>query len=120
MTEKRKTAALIRAAAEMGALCGGASERKFAAAQRWAVLLGLVFQLVDDLLDATGSAEHLGKTSGKDAGLGKRSAVAELGLADVRKRIEETSRRAVEALDPVGRGAEKLRELTWLLARRTR
>ena len=114
-----KTAAVIRAAVEIGALCGGAEERQFQAVRQWAERLGLVFQWVDDLLDATGSAEQLGKTPGKDAGTGKRSAVAELGVEAVRRQVEQMSRQAVEALGPLGPRAGTLRELTGLLARRT-
>ena len=115
----RKTAALVRAAAEMGALCGGADGRRIAAVRLWAERLGLVYQSVDDLLDATGSAEQLGKTPGKDAGAGKRSALAELGRERLGARIDTLSQRAVEAVEPLGDRAGKLRELTALLARRT-
>jgi len=116
---QRKTAALVRAAAEMGALCGGAGEREFLAVRTWAELLGLAFQLLDDLLDATGSAEQLGKTPGKDAGAGKRGALAELGQETAEQMSRELTDRAVAALAPLGGSADKLKELTRLLARRT-
>ena len=114
-----KTAALFRGAAEMGALCAGAGEREFPAVRRWAELLGLVFQLADDLLDVTGSAEQLGKTPGKDAGAGKRTAVAAMGAARVEVWIEQLSRQAADALAPLGARAAKLREMTDMLVRRT-
>jgi len=116
---RHKTAALIRAAAEMGALCGAADEPQFEAVRRWAERLGLVFQAVDDLLDATASAEQLGKTPGKDAPAGKRSALTQLGVAALRARIDEMTREAIEALSPLARRARKLRELTERLARRS-
>ena len=116
----RKTAALIRAAARMGALCGGASGPRLQAVSDWAESLGLAFQLVDDLLDATGSAEQLGKTPGQDAQAGKQTAVAELGIGRAREATERLSRQAVEALSPLGESAGPLRELTDLLVRRLR
>ena len=82
---RRKTAALFRAACEMGAIAAEReSERAGAAAYGEAV--GLLFQAVDDLLDATGDAATLGKTPGKDAALARPSLVQALGLASARER----------------------------------
>ena len=116
----RKTAALIRAAARMGGLCGRADERAMAALSDWSQLLGLAFQMVDDLLDATANAEQLGKTPGKDADAGKCSAVAVVGAPAARTLVGELSGQAALALAPLGAAADKLRELTDLLVRRTR
>ncbi len=116
----RKTAALIRAAARMGGLCGGADERSLLALSDWSRALGLAFQMVDDLLDVTASADELGKTPGKDADAGKHSAVAVVGVEAARKLVGELSGLAVAALSPLGASADKLRELTDLLVRRTR
>lgn len=115
----RKTAALIRAAARMGAWSGGAGEAFVQAVGDWGESLGLAYQLVDDLLDVTGSAEQLGKTPGKDAQAGKRTAIAELGLEAAQRLIEQLSARAVGALETLGGRAGTLRELTALLIRRT-
>ncbi len=116
----RKTAALIRAAARMGGLCGGADERSLSALSDWSLAVGLAFQMMDDLLDVTASADEMGKTPGKDADAGKHSAVAVVGVDAVEKLVGELSGRAVEALLPLGAAADKLRELTGLLVRRTR
>ncbi len=62
-----KTGALIRAACQMGALCADADEQALAAAAAYAEHLGLAFQICDDLLDAEGNAEKLGKATGVDA-----------------------------------------------------
>ena len=62
-----KTGALIRAAAICGAIIAGASENELAAITEYAMHLGLLFQITDDLLDVTSTAESLGKTPGKDA-----------------------------------------------------
>ena len=116
----RKTAALIRAAARMGGLCGRADERAMAALSDWSASLGLAFQMVDDLLDVTADAEQLGKTPGKDAGAGKHSAAAVVGVPAARTLVGQISDHAALALAPLGAAADKLRELTDLLVRRTR
>ncbi|MGH9901279.1 MAG: polyprenyl synthetase family protein [Pyrinomonadaceae bacterium] len=64
---RRKTGAMIAAAARSGALIAGADDRELAAVTRYAVELGLLFQITDDLLDVTATAKDLGKTPGKDA-----------------------------------------------------
>jgi len=116
----RKTAALIRAAARMGGLCGGADEGSLSALSDWSQALGLAFQMVDDLLDVTASADEMGKTPGKDADAGKHSTVLVLGVDAARKLVGELSVQASESLAPLGPAADKLRELTDLLVRRTR
>lgn len=116
----RKTAALLRAAARMGALCGRADPARLEAVSRWAQAAGLAFQLVDDLLDVTASAAQIGKTPGKDAGAGKRSAPAVLGMADGARLCDELTAEAEAALAPLGARADRLRQLARLLARRTR
>jgi len=63
----QKTGALIRAAARCGAMIAGANEDGLAAITAYARNLGLMFQITDDLLDVTATAEDLGKTPGKDA-----------------------------------------------------
>jgi len=116
----RKTAALIRAAARMGGLCGGGDERSLSALSDWSQALGLAFQMVDDLLDVTASADEMGKTPGKDADAGKHSAVGVVGVQATQKLVDALSGQAAEALAPLGAAADKLRELTDLLVRRTR
>ena len=115
----RKTAAMIRAAARMGALCGGASDEHRDALGEYGEAMGLAFQLHDDVLDATVGAETLGKTPGKDAAAGKRTYVAELGLDKTRALGEHLTARATAALAPLGRGAAALKELAEALAKRT-
>ena len=65
--QTRKTGALINAACALGAIAGGASEKHFDAACRFAASLGLAFQIRDDMLDVIGNAEELGKAVGVDA-----------------------------------------------------
>ena len=113
----RKTAALIRAAARMGALCGGADADQLAAAGEYGLQLGLAFQLMDDLLDQVGSAQNMGKATGKDAQAGKRTHVAQIGVEATKKLGREMTDRALKALEPLT-GAEPLRQLALLQAQR--
>ncbi len=114
-----KTADLIRTSARMGAICGEAPGEHLAAISEYAEKVGLLFQLVDDLLDVTGDAQKLGKTPGKDASSGKRTHVAELGIEASRSLCRGLTDKAVAALGPLGEKAEKLARLAALLAQRT-
>jgi len=116
---ERKTAALIRAAVRMGAICGGAREALLAAVSEYGRLLGLAFQVVDDVLDVTGQAETLGKTPGKDTTAGRPNSAEELGLECARQLGEDLSYQATAALEPLGDSAGDLRRLAELLAQRT-
>ncbi|MBL8857626.1 MAG: polyprenyl synthetase family protein [Planctomycetes bacterium] len=80
-----KTAALIGAACEMGAIVAGAGATSEQRAREYGVQLGLCFQAVDDILDVTGDAATLGKTPGKDERAAKPTVVAVLGLAGARR-----------------------------------
>ena len=115
-----KTAALIRAAGRMGAICGGADEVQLAAVSDYAESLGLAFQLADDILDVTGRAESLGKTPGKDQASGKRTHVAELGPQGASQLAQGLTARATRAISPLGPAAGKLMDLAELLVGRGR
>ncbi len=116
----RKTAALLRGAVRMGGICAGADEQTLDALGRFGVNIGLAFQIADDLLDAVGSARTIGKTPGKDARSGKRTYAGELGADRTRRLVAELTAQANSILETFGQRAEKLRELTDLLARRDR
>jgi geranylgeranyl diphosphate synthase type II len=105
----RKTGALIRAAATMGAVAVEADEATVAAIDAFARELGLAFQIVDDILDVEGSNEELGKTPGKDAAASKVTYPALYGLEPSRRLAADCIARAKAALNPValtGRLAE--------------
>ena len=101
-----KTGALIRYACEAGAVIGGASPDERGALRSFGEHLGIVFQIADDLLDATGDAATVGKATGKDATAGKATQVARLGVADATTYLGETAQAAIADLAPfAARGA---------------
>jgi farnesyl diphosphate synthase/geranylgeranyl diphosphate synthase type II len=116
---RAKTGALIRAAARMGGLAGGADDDALAALSGYAEQIGLVFQVVDDILDETSTADKLGKTPGKDASTGKKTTVACLGLAASRQLADDLTASAIDALSPLGEPAEPLRTLARRLIERS-
>jgi geranylgeranyl pyrophosphate synthase len=119
-THCNKTGALIRAACRAGAMCGGADEAQLAALTGFGEAVGLMFQVVDDVLDVTATTEHLGKTAGKDAAQQKLTYPAILGLAASRDEIRRLREVALEALEPLDGRADELRGLCRRLAERTR
>ena len=103
-----KTAALMRAACELGALSAGAREggRELTLVGEFGEALGLCFQALDDVLDVTADQAALGKTPGKDQKLGKATLVAALGLDGARGRARDHAERArVAALELGGESA---------------
>lgn len=97
-----KTGALLRAACTIGVVTAfdgrELDENCLRAARDYATNLGLAFQIRDDILDVTSTAEELGKPIGSDAANGKSTYVSLLGVAECEKRVEEYTRRAKEAL----------------------
>ena len=98
----RKTGALIRAAAAVGAVMAGAGDPQLAAIERFASELGLAFQIVDDILDVEGAPEALGKTLGKDAAAGKPTYPALYGLDPSRRMAADCVDRALASLADAG------------------
>ena len=114
-----KTGALLRAAVLLGALCGkDVSPAERAALDVYANAIGLAFQVVDDVLDATADSATLGKTAGKDAAANKPTYVSILGLDASRDLAEQLRREAHDALAPFGEQARRLRELADLIVER--
>ncbi len=116
----RKTAALIRAATRMGGLAADGPADAVDALGEFGQLLGLAFQLFDDLLDVTADANTLGKTPGKDKKTGKRTYVAEMPPRQVRQRGDDLTQRAIACLEPLGQPAEPLAQLARGLVGRSR
>ena len=101
-----KTGALIRWAAEAGAVIAGADPAPLRA---YATALGLAFQIADDILDETGDADKAGKRLHKDAAAGKATFVSLLGLDGARARARSLVEEAEAALLPYGAAADTLR-----------
>ena len=97
-----KTAALFRAACELGWIAGGGDSERRKAARTYGHALGLLFQATDDLIDVTGSAEGLGKTPGKDAALQRPTLVAALGMEGATERAQALAAEAREAALALG------------------
>lgn len=114
-----KTGRLIKAACEMGAMLGGANARQLATLAAYGDALGLAFQISDDLLDAEGGAETVGKATGKDAAAGKATLVGLLGAGAARATLDKTVEEAVSCLAPFGDAAAPLIEAARFMGRRT-
>ena len=104
-----KTGAIIGFACEAGAILGKAAEPQRRALGEYAKELGLAFQIADDLLDAEGESDDIGKTAGKDAAAGKATFVSVLGLPGARARANQHARDAVERLAEFDARADLLR-----------
>ncbi len=107
-----KTGALIRAAVLLGARAGAAlDEAEVQRLDRYAKLVGLLFQVVDDLLDAEADTATLGKTAGKDADHAKPTYVSLLGVSEARRLASEMLDEARTVIAPFGMRAQRLAEL---------
>jgi geranylgeranyl pyrophosphate synthase len=106
-----KTAALIRCACRMGAICAGAPPEKLEALSDYGLDLGLAFQIVDDILDVTSTPEELGKATGKDQAAGKLTYPGVLGMEEASAEAARLVRCAQDSLAPFGPEADMLREL---------
>ncbi len=95
LIHRLKTGALLRASVELGAIAAGATARRRQALREAGALLGLAFQIQDDILDTTSTAEQMGKRVGKDEGKGKITYPALLGLDGARRALIETTERAL-------------------------
>ena len=111
LIHQRKTARMIQAAVNMGAIVGGAHGLKAETLDRYGRHLGLAFQIADDVLDAEGTTEELGKTAGKDAAHGKRTYVSVYGLDEARHRAKAELNAALNAIGEFGPAADPLRDL---------
>ena len=114
-----KTGALIRAAVLLGAHCGEAPPDALERLGHYANRIGLLFQVVDDILDAEASSETLGKTAGKDAAQNKPTYVNILGLRESKAMAGKLRQDAHDALSSFGAAAARLHELADFIVDRT-
>ena len=114
-----KTGALIAAAVRCGALISEARDADVEAITQYGRLLGLLFQITDDLLDVTATLEDLGKTPGKDARARKATYPALYGVEDTRERATSVHSQACAALEQIESPTDTLRAIAdFILARR--
>jgi len=117
---RAKTGALLEASVSGGALLGGADAAQLEATDAYGRAMGLAFQIVDDVLDATEPSEKLGKTAGKDRATGKATYVSVHGIEAARARASVLLQEALESLTPLGDAADALRQLAHRIVERER
>jgi farnesyl diphosphate synthase len=115
LLQRLKTGQLFEFSCEAGPILGEASEADRKRLRDYAHDMGLVFQITDDLLDVTSTAEKTGKAVGKDKDQGKATLVSIYGVDGARAEAKKLARRAAETLSGYGREADPLRELPMFL-----
>jgi geranylgeranyl diphosphate synthase type II len=118
MIHKYKTGALIKSSARIGAVLAGAGEEGQAAISEYASELGLCFQIVDDVLNATSTRDALGKSAGSDAEQGKATFVGVYGLKGAQGEADKALKRSLGALSRVDGDTSGLRELAFFVRHR--
>ena len=114
-----KTSQLLVAAATIGCILGGADNEKISAAQEFAENLGLAFQIKDDILDITSTAEVLGKPIGSDSDSNKSTYVSLVGLEKAQADVVYYTNKAIDSLNCFGNDADQLKEFAIKLINRT-
>lgn len=113
-----KTGALLRYGCTAGALLGGASALQAQALKKFGAVVGEAFQIADDILDVEGDTATVGKATGKDAGAGKATAVAILGVAAAKQKLFGLIEDAERTLEPFGKQADMLKAAARFIAER--
>jgi geranylgeranyl diphosphate synthase, type II len=116
---RSKTGALLTCAVQTGAIGAGATPAQETALVDYGTALGLAFQIVDDLLDATATTEQLGKTAGSDEARGKATYPRYFGISGTRDQARQAVERAKTALGPLGDRAGRLHDLADFILART-
>ena len=106
-----KTGALLEASMMIGAVLAGASAEEVASAEQVANDVGVAFQIQDDILDLTSTAEVLGKPIGSDEKNNKTTYVTLFGMDAAREQVAALSNRAIQTMKGLGQGNEYLEEL---------
>lgn len=120
LVHRNKTGALLRASCRMGAMCGTANPASLDSITAYGDAVGLMFQIVDDLLDVLGTHEETGKRTGKDAEKGKLTYPGVLGVEGSRAEVVKLEKAALAAIAPLGGNARSLADLAAYMAVRTK
>lgn len=115
---RRKTGALIAASCVIGGLSADGMANHVEALRAYGEAIGLAFQIADDVLDATGTSDQLGKTAGKDAAHAKATFVTLLGVGAARAEAERLAAKAVDHLRDAGLVSPILVELAHYIVTR--
>ena len=118
MIHTYKTGALIKSSARIGAILAGATREEQAAVSEYASELGLCFQIVDDVLNATSTRQELGKSAGSDVERGKATFVGLFGLDGATREADGAAKRALAALSRIDGETAGLQELAYFVRHR--
>ena len=113
-----KTGALIRASVRIGAILGGTSRKELNALSEYGENVGLAFQIVDDILDITGTDEELGKSAGADILRGKNTYPSVFGMEPSKKEAKILIEKSLDAIRDFNSKADPLREIARYILRR--
>ncbi len=120
LIHQNKTGSLITCACIMGAICGNASPEHLRAIKKFGQATGLMFQIVDDLIDLQGEEDHVGKATGKDAKAGKTTYPGIIGVEGSKETVSHLKNQADDALSILGTAGEILRSFNLWMTHRTR
>jgi len=115
-----KTGALLSCAVELGGIAAHLNGSQLAQLHQYATSLGLAFQIVDDVLDATADSRTLGKTAGKDAAANKPTYVTLMGLDYAQQQAKALQASAIASLEDFGSKADALKDLALLVVNRAK
>ena len=115
-----KTGALLSCAVELGGIAAHLNTVQMAQLQKYSTALGLAFQVVDDVLDATADSQTLGKTAGKDAAANKPTYVTLMGLDYAQQQAKELQETAISSLADFASKADALKDLALLVVNRAK
>ncbi len=115
-----KTAALIEAALQVGAMLAGASDADIQVIRKYGKSIGLAFQIVDDILDIVSTTEELGKDAGSDIEKGKATYPSVVGLDRSREKAKELFEESIKSLDSLSCDTEILRAIAAFIITRVK
>jgi farnesyl diphosphate synthase len=113
-----KTGALLSCSAELGGIAAKLDTDQIQHLRNYSAALGLAFQIVDDVLDATADSQTLGKTAGKDAANDKPTYVTLMGLDYAKKAAKDLQETAIASLESFGLKAQALKDLALFVVSR--